>query len=270
MASIPKTAETRIKNGIKKYKNVLKKAKDRDVNESDTVTILTDILADICGYDKYTEITSEYAIRNTYCDLAVKIDDKPAFLIEVKAIGITLNQNHLRQAIQYASTEGIEWVILTNGDNWQAHRVIFEKPVKTEVVFDLSLIESSNSQELLDIFFLLSKEGVKKSAIDVFHEETQLTSRYMVAATLLTEPVLTAIRKQLKALSVKVKISNEDIQQTISTQVLKREVTEGEEAEKAKKRLAAAARAKKRAQEKKQNKASVADVNERMPTAPNL
>ena len=63
MTSIPKTTETRIKSGIKKYKNVLKKAKDRDVNESDTVTILTDILSDICGYDKYTEITREYAIR---------------------------------------------------------------------------------------------------------------------------------------------------------------------------------------------------------------
>lgn len=252
MASIPKNAEKRIKAGIKKYKNVLKKAKDRDVNESDTVTILTDVLADICGYDKYTEITREYAIRNTYCDLAVKIDDKPVFLIEVKAIGIDLNLNHLRQALQYASTEGIEWVILTNGDHWQAHRVIFEKPVKTEVAFDFSLIETKNLSELLNTFFLLSKEGVKKSAIDVFHEETQLTNRYMIAATLLSEPVLNVVRRQLRSLSNKVKISIEDIQQTIETQALKREVTEGDEATKAKKRLAAAARAKKRAQSKKQ------------------
>jgi len=148
MTTIPKNAEKRIKTGIKKYKNVLKKAKDRDVNESDTVTILIDVLADICGYDKYTEITREYAIRNTYCDLAVKIDDKPVFLIEVKAIGISLNSNHLRQAIQYASTEGIEWVILTNGDHWQAHRVIFEKPVKTEVGFDFSFIETKNLSKL--------------------------------------------------------------------------------------------------------------------------
>jgi hypothetical protein len=245
MASIPNNAEKRIKAGIKKYKNILKKAKDRDVNESDTVTILTDVLADICGYDKYTEITREYAIRNTYCDLAVKIDDKPVFLIEVKAIGIDLNSNHLRQAVQYASTEGLEWVILTNGDHWQAHRVIFEKPVKTEVAFDFSLIETKNLSELLNTFFLLSKEGVKKSAIDVFHEETQLTNRYMIAATLLSEPVLNVVRRQLRSLSNKVKISIEDIQQTIETQALKREVTEGDEATKAKKRLAAAARAKK-------------------------
>jgi len=251
MASIPKTTEKRIRNGIKRYKIILKKAKDRDVNESDTVTILTDMLSDICGYDKYTEITREYAIRNTYCDLAVKLDDKPAFLIEVKAIGIALNANHLRQALQYASTEGIDWVILTNGDHWQAHRVIFDKPVKTEVAFDFSLLESKNISELINIFFLLSKEGVKKSAITVFHEETQLTSRYMVAASLLTEPILTAIRRQLRGLSNKVKITNDDIQQIIGSQILKREVIEGEEAEKAKKRLATAMRAKKRAHAKR-------------------
>ena len=251
MARIPKKAEKRIRDGIKKYRNLFKRAKDRDVNESDTVTIITDVLSDICGYDKYAEITREYAIRNTFCDLAIKIDDKVAFLIEVKAIGIALKENHLRQAIQYAATEGIEWVILTNGDKWQAHRVLFEKPVKTEVTFEFSFIEDKNISQLIEIFFLLSREGVKKSAIDVFHEEFQLTNRYMIAATLMSEPVLAAIRRQLRSLSSKVKITTEDIHRIIQTQVLKREVIDGDEAAQAKKRLASVARAKKRAKAKK-------------------
>ena len=252
MARIPKKAEKRIRDGIKKYRNVFKKAKDRDVNESDTVTIITDVLSDICGYDKYAEITREYAIRNTYCDLAIKIDDKATFLIEVKAIGIDLKEKHLRQAIQYAATEGIEWVILTNGDKWQAHKVLFEKPVKTKIAFEFSFIEEKNIPKLIDIFYLLSKEGVKKSAIDVFHEETQLTNRYMVAATLMSEHVIVSVRRQLRSLSSKVKITTEDIERIIRTQILKREVIDGDEAEQAKKRLAAVERAKKRAKEKKE------------------
>ncbi|MEJ2031655.1 MAG: hypothetical protein P8Y63_01130 [Deltaproteobacteria bacterium] len=36
-----------------------------------TVTLFTDMLAEIYGYDKYPEITSEYVIRSTYCVLAV-------------------------------------------------------------------------------------------------------------------------------------------------------------------------------------------------------
>ena len=249
--SIPKTAEKRIRDGIKKYKNIIKTAKDRDVNESDTVTIVTDMLADICGYDKYTEITKEFAIRGTFCDLAIKLEEKVIFLIEVKAIGIDLKDSHLRQALQYASNAGVEWVVLTNGDHWQAHRVIFDKPIKTEIAFDFSFIDPPKITKLIEFFFLLGKEGAKKSAIDAYHEERQLTSRFMIAQILQTEPVLNLVRKQLRTLSHKVKIINEDILNTLQTSILKREVTEGEEASHAKKRLTAAIRAKKPNQNKK-------------------
>jgi len=30
------------------------------------------------GYDKYEEVTGEFAIRGTWCDLAIKIDGQPA------------------------------------------------------------------------------------------------------------------------------------------------------------------------------------------------
>ncbi|MDH5297606.1 MAG: type I restriction enzyme HsdR N-terminal domain-containing protein, partial [Desulfobulbaceae bacterium] len=212
---------------------------------------------------KYTEITREYAIRGTYCDLAIKLDEKPRFLIEVKAIGLALKENHLRQAISYAANEGIEWVILTNGDHWQAHRVIFGKPIKTEVAFDFRFSEVSKPAALGEYFFLISKEGVRKSAIDEFHEECQLTSRFMVAAALQTEPVVAAVRKQLCAVSCKVKIDPERILHTLVNHVIKREALDGEEAAQAKKRLAAVGR-----QQKK--KAEVSKISEQQaPTALN-
>ncbi|MBU2538119.1 MAG: type I restriction enzyme HsdR N-terminal domain-containing protein [Proteobacteria bacterium] len=247
MATIPKRAEDRIKTGIKAFSKVIEGAKARDVNESDTVTIVVDMLSTICGYDKYTEITSEYVIRGTYCDLAIKAgDDKPTFLIEVKAINIPLKEAHLRQAINYAANEGIEWVMLTNGDHWQAHRVIFGKPIKTEVAFDFSFSDTAKLPMLTDFFFLISKEGVSKSAIATFHEECQLTSKHMVAAALMTEPVVGAVRRQLVAVGKGVKITDDQILSTLQNLVLKRDVLEGEEAVKAKRRMTAANRPKKK------------------------
>ena len=43
----------RLAAGLKKYQPVLASAKSRDVNESDTSLIATDILAEVFGYDKY-------------------------------------------------------------------------------------------------------------------------------------------------------------------------------------------------------------------------
>ncbi|MDI6632248.1 MAG: type I restriction enzyme HsdR N-terminal domain-containing protein [Thermoanaerobacteraceae bacterium] len=116
--ALPKKIEDRLKRGIKRYQPILSSAKSRDVNESDTVTIIKDILSDVFGYDKYSEITSEYSIRGTYCDLAIKIDNELRMLIEAKAIGSELKDGFVKQAVDYAANQGIEWVVLTNGDIW--------------------------------------------------------------------------------------------------------------------------------------------------------
>jgi len=44
MTKIPKKVSERLVKEIRRFQQVLTKAKDRDVNESDTVTIITDML----------------------------------------------------------------------------------------------------------------------------------------------------------------------------------------------------------------------------------
>ena len=76
MSRIPVRVSRRIAEGIKQYQPILRQANSRDVNEADTSTIITDILSDLFGYDKYSEITSEFMIRSSYCDLATIVDGK--------------------------------------------------------------------------------------------------------------------------------------------------------------------------------------------------
>src|SRR3990170_7395071 len=125
MARLSKKAVERIAAGLKRFQPILAAAKSRDVNESDTVVIVTDLLQEIFGYDKYAEITSEHMIRGTFCDLSVKLEGTLAFLIEVKAIGLDLKEQHIKQAVDYAANQGCEWVALTNGVSWRVYRVTF-------------------------------------------------------------------------------------------------------------------------------------------------
>ena len=129
MAKIPKKTIERLQKTVGKFQRILEDGKSRDVNEADTVKIVADILAEVFGYDKYTEITSGIAIRNTFCDLAIKTNEKIQFLIEVKAIGLDLKENHLRQAIGYGAREGVKWVVLTNGIIWQIYRIRSKIPI---------------------------------------------------------------------------------------------------------------------------------------------
>jgi len=52
MGTIPKKVIERFVKSVPKFQKVLQIAKDRDVNESDTVAVLNDIFGDVLGYDK--------------------------------------------------------------------------------------------------------------------------------------------------------------------------------------------------------------------------
>ena len=69
--------------------------------------------------------------------MAVKVDENIRFLIEVKAVGIELKDIHIKQAIDYAANEGIEWVILTNGAVWRVYNVHFGQPIEKILVCEV-------------------------------------------------------------------------------------------------------------------------------------
>lgn len=228
---IPKKVADRLVAGLKRFKPVLESAKARDVNESDTSMIVTDMLAEVFGFDKYADVTREYAIRGTYCDLATKIDGKLQTLIEVKAIGLDLRENHIKQAVDYAANQGVEWVILTNGQFWKVFSVSFSKPISADLVLDLDLLALSPSDEdTIEDLYLLSKEGVQRSGLDAYSDQLRVRSKFNLAAIILTETILHAIRRELKRISPDVRISVEEIKDALVHEVLKRDVIEGDKA----------------------------------------
>lgn len=238
MISVPKKVAERLSKSVGTFQKVLKNAKDRDVNESDTVTVIVDILADVFGFDKYAEITSEQAIRGTYCDLAVTLDGVIKYLIEVKAIGLTLKENHLRQAVGYGATHGIPWVILTNGIDWEVYKIRFEQPVDCDLVCSFSFLElNARKQADQEYLFILCKEGVSKSAIERLHDHVQNVNRFTIGAVVLTEPIISTIRRELRRIAPEIKASNDEIKQLLTSEVLKREIVEGQAASKAKNRV---------------------------------
>lgn len=235
---IPKRVTDRLTKAATKFKPVLQVAKDRDVNEADTVSVIMDMLAEIFGYDKYLEVTREFAIRNTFCDLAIKVEGRVEFLIEVKAIGLELKDNHLRQAVDYGANNGIPWVILTNGMIWKAYKIRFEKPIGYDLVCEINFADlDPKNDEHLEKLFIICKEGLAKDAREVFLEKVQVMNRFILGGILMSEDVINLIRRELRKLSDGVLVAPEEIAKVLAAEVLKRDVIEGEEAAKAQNRI---------------------------------
>lgn len=147
---IPKKVQDRLVASLRKFQPIVRKLAERDISEADTVTVIKDMLTDIFGYDKYLELTSEQQIRGTFCDLAIKVEGKVQYLAEVKSAGTNLNDNHLRQAVNYGAHHGIEWILLTNAISWKVYRIKFSQPIDWEEVysFDMGALSSRSGDDL--------------------------------------------------------------------------------------------------------------------------
>lgn len=220
----------RIQSELKRFQTILANAKQRDIGEADTVVIIQDILNDVMGYDKYQHVTTEQAIKGTYVDLAVKVDNEILFLIEVKAIGVELKDGHVKQAIDYGANQGIEWVILTNGQYWRVYRITFGQPIEKTLVVELDVLATkASSSDVLDCFGSLSKEGFSRGSMDELATARQFTNKFTVAAVLTSEDFVDELRKELRRLSPGLSVDNAYLSNLLTTEVLKRDLCESDE-----------------------------------------
>jgi predicted type IV restriction endonuclease len=200
MAVYQDKARERVAKGLRKFKSVAQKARTNGAKESDTRLIVSSIVSDVLGWDAFDNLTGEYRIKGSFADFVIRKDGKHFVIIEVKAISSHLGDKHLYQAVSYAAGEGVEWVILTNGAEWQLYRVLFNKPVEHELVFEVSLLdEEMKPKAKVDLLYLLTPEAQRKDELEAFYQRKRALSACNIAKLVLSESVLTKLRAEIKA-----------------------------------------------------------------------
>ncbi|MEQ1726528.1 MAG: type I restriction enzyme HsdR N-terminal domain-containing protein [Sphingopyxis sp.] len=226
---IPKKVNDRLVAGLKRYQPIVGKLRERDISEADTVTVIKDMLTDIFGYDKYTELTSEQQIRGTFCDLAIKVEGKIYYLAEIKSAGTNLNDNHLKQAINYGAHQGIEWVILSNAIEWKIFRIKFSQPIDYEEVFNFDVTKlSARSGDDLSKLFMLCRESISTDSLAEYHRQAQILNRYVVSEILQSDAIIYALRREIRRLFDGVRVTEDDLRIILTNGVLKRDTIDGE------------------------------------------
>lgn len=232
--AIPQKVSDRMVAGLKKLVPIIRQQRAKDVAEADTVTAVKAVFAEILGYDMFNELTSEFAIRGTRCDLAVRLQGELREIVEVKGISVKLNEKHLTQAVDYAYKKGIEWVILTNAVTWELHHVTKAQPITSRLVvaFDITAIDPRKESDL-GLLFPFTKEGLLKGIPDQLSDRQRATSRFLISALLLhNESVRIVIRRELKKV-VDTNVAEEDILAVLEAEVIKRDCLEGRESQEA-------------------------------------
>lgn len=212
MAVYQDKAKERIKKGLAKMKGIVARGRQADYKEADTRTIVTDILVGYLGWDKYDNLTAEQMIGSRYADFVIRTKDEELFVIEVKQIGMKLKETHLNQARLYAIDEGIEWIILTNGDEWQVYHVSNDGKIpETKLVYSVAISdEDMKPAEKTELFYLLSEEANRKKEIDDYYNRRIALSGENLGDHILSDDVMNKLRVSIKK-STGQNLSNSEI-----------------------------------------------------------
>lgn len=195
--SLSKKAMEEMSKWIKKFRKIIEVAKQKDLNESDTSNIINDMLGEVWGYDKYFDVTTEYKIKGQYCDYGIKINGQLSFLIEVKAIGVQLNDNHLFQAMSYAGNEGVKRLVLTNLKEWKLYHLTFGEKIEKMEILSINFLEETPAK-LQSLVQYLHKESFQKNIVDHLRKQKLALCDDNIQKVLFSKGMISKFKSELK------------------------------------------------------------------------
>ena len=118
---------------------------------------------------------------------------------------------------------------------------IWTKNCRVDYRFSLPALSHRREADL-ELLWLLSKEGWLRSHLDDYAAQQEALSRFTIGALLLTPGVLGILRRELRRVSPDAKIGQDQIEAVLASDVIKRDVLEGERAIMAKRLITRAAK----------------------------
>lgn len=115
--------------------------------------------------------------------------------------------------------------------------------IVSELVVNLDFLAVDHkSDEHLALLYVLCKEGWAKSAIDDYQTQMEALNHYVMAATILSDKMIDKIKTELRRVAPEARIEVDAIRTVLESEVIKRELLEGDKAEAARKTVAKAAK----------------------------
>lgn len=187
-----------IKRSLRRFAPILRQAREGHLNEADTVRVLCKFFEDVLGYDAIEDISREAHLKGKFVDICLKVDGQVRLLVEAKAGAVTLRDRHIDQAQSYAAQNNFQWVLLTNGIEWNLYHLTFSEGIEYERAFAVSVWEEGAIDDCAAKLGLLHKTAVKKGELDAFWDTSTALSAASIGKSLFTESVLRFLRRQIR------------------------------------------------------------------------
>lgn len=157
------------------------------INEQDTKATLVEPILRELGWDTedFEEVRREYKRKRSDkpVDYALLLLREPRLFVEAKALGQNLDDRKwANQIMGYASVAGVEWVVMTNGDEYRIYNSHATVPVEQKLFRSVRVSDTSDAQ-VAETLNLLSKGRMEENEIDVLWNAHRVDSQVQSVMT---------------------------------------------------------------------------------------
>lgn len=155
----------RLVSNVARAREQIEKMRERGarIGEQNTKAVLIEPIIEALGWDlrDLEQVIREYRSnsQDNPVDYALLLRRSPLLFIEAKDLGSDLSDRRwLGQIMGYATVVGVEWCLLTDGDNYHIYNAHAPVDVGEKLFRAVSISDRNNEEALIGTLLLLSKE----------------------------------------------------------------------------------------------------------------
>lgn len=194
---------------IEEIRGKLESLRRHTLKETSTRTIIIDPLLESLGWDirDPDEVQLEYpTVDGKSVDYALKINKKTVLLVEAKALDDPLTDvKAITQVVGYATNDGIEWCVLTNGVVWKVYRSVEKCPAPDKLMFEVTLDPRESdgiyTEQVAKQMWRFSRDEMAKGTLDALGEQTFTDSKVEKALDALMSDAPRALLNLIKKMT---------------------------------------------------------------------
>jgi len=159
-----------LSTAIDKVRLKIARYKGKQLNEQNTKTALIDPILRALGWDvgDLEQVEQEYKRRprDKPVDYALLVLRIPRLFVEAKALGQDLSDRKwANQIMGYATVAGVEWVVITNGDEYRIYNACVAVPVEEKLFRKVCVTDKEGPVQ--ETLALISKDRISDNEIEI-------------------------------------------------------------------------------------------------------
>ena len=164
-----------LQGSIKKLQDMIEAHRDYlSRHETRTRQVLIDPLLRELGWDisDPKAVQLEYRVGQQWADYALMSNGQPVAVIEAKRLGRGLEDDEIMQVLNNANRDGIDYMIVTDGDHWEMYEVFKRGTLEERMLMKFQLSQQPAHKNVLQALGLWKPNLVTDGSPDETTEST--------------------------------------------------------------------------------------------------